>query len=143
MPPANFSEGRTPRSPLAALNTLAPAAHALLRAGSGLLFLQHGLMKLFGWLGGTRVELASMLGVAGILEFVGGILLIVGLFTRPVAIVLTVQMVVAYLTAHLPRGGWPVENQGELALLYALIFIFLATHGAGPYSVDAARHHRP
>lgn len=140
MPPANGHNGR---SPLDRLTTLGPAAHALLRAGAGLLFLQHGLMKLFGWLGGTRVDLASMLGVAGILEFVGGILLIVGFATRPVAIVLAAQMAVAYLIAHLPRGGWPIENEGELALLYALIFVFLATHGAGPYSVDAARRHRP
>lgn len=142
MPPANSSEGRTPRSPLAALSTLAPATHALLRVGTGLLFLQHGLMKLFGWFGGTQVQLTSMMGVAGILEFVGGILLIVGLFTRPVAIILAGEMAVAYLIAHHPRGGWPIENEGELALLYALIFAYLATHGAGPYSVDAARRHR-
>ena len=118
---------------------LTAPAHALLRIGAGLLFLQHGLQKIFGLLGGPTVPLASLLGVAGILELVGGVLLIVGLWTRPVAFVLMGEMLVAFLIAHLPRGGWPVQNGGELPLLYAVVFVFLATAGAGPASIDQTR----
>jgi putative oxidoreductase len=118
--------------------TAADVTHVALRIGAGLLFLQHGLQKLFGLLGGTPVPLASQMGVAGILEFVGGILVVVGLWTRPVSVVLTLEMLVAFFMAHAPRGGWPVQNRGELPLLFALIFLFLAGRGAGPVSVDAA-----
>jgi putative oxidoreductase len=111
-------------------------AHALLRIGSGLLFLQHGLQKLFGLLGGSAVPVGSLLGLAGILETVGGVLLVVGLWTRPVAFVLMGQMLTAFLIAHLPKGGWPIQNGGELPLLYAVVFAFLATAGASPASVD-------
>ncbi|HEX9821469.1 MAG TPA: DoxX family protein [Methylomirabilota bacterium] len=113
------------------------AAQALLRAGAGVLFLQHGLQKVFGSLGGTAVPLASMLGIAGLLELVGGALLILGLWTRPVALVLAIEMLAAFVIAHLPRGGWPIQNGGELPLLYALVFLFLAARGGGPLSVDA------
>jgi putative oxidoreductase len=106
--------------------TVADAAYLLLRAGAGLLFMLHGLQKLFGLFGGTVVPLASRLGVAGALELVGGLLLVFGLFTRPVALVLAGEMVVAYVVAHLPRGVIPLQNGGEVALLYALIFIVLA-----------------
>jgi putative oxidoreductase len=115
-----------------------PAAHALLRVGAGLLFMQHGLQKLFGFFGGQTVPLASQLGVAGILELVGGVLIVVGLFTRPVAAILALEMLAAIAIAHLPRGGAPIQNGAELPLLYALIFIFLAVAGPGPYSVDAS-----
>jgi putative oxidoreductase len=118
---------------------LADSAHALLRVGAGLLFLQHALQKLFGLLGGTPVALSSMMGAAGIIELVGGALLVLGLWTRPVAFVLAGEMAAAFLIAHLPRGGWPIQNGGELPLLYVLIFLFLAAAGAGPASVDAAR----
>ncbi len=116
----------------------ADVTHVALRLGAGLLFLQHGLQKLFGLLGGKPVPLASQMGVAGLLEFVGGILLVVGLLTRPVSVVLTLEMLVAFFMAHAPRGGWPVQNGGELPLLFALIFLFMAGHGAGPLSLDAA-----
>ena len=118
-------------------------AHALLRIGAGLLFLQHGLQKMFGMLGGfggtpgATAPLASLMGAAGILEVAGGMLLVLGLWTRPVAFVLLGQMLVAFLVAHLPRGGWPIENGGELPLLFALVFTFIAAAGAGPASVDA------
>jgi putative oxidoreductase len=115
---------------------VADLVHTILRIGAGLLFLQHGLQKLFGLLGGNQAALASRLGVAGILEFFGGILLVIGLATRPVAGVLLLEMLAAYAIAHLPRGAVPVQNGGELALLYALIFAFLAVAGAGPFSVD-------
>ena len=122
---------------------LAANAHALLRIGAGLLFLQHGLQKLFGLLGGTQVPLASMLGAAGIIELVGATLLVLGLWTRPVALVLAGEMLAAFVIAHLPRGGWPIQNGGELPLLYVLVFLFLAAAGAGPASVDAARRPGP
>src|ERR671915_1206104 len=101
--------------------------HALLRIVTGLMFWQHGAQKLFGWLGGEQVtDLASMAGVAGVLEVVGGILIIIGLLTRPVAFLLSGEMAVAYFIAHFPNGFWPIENQGEPAALFSFIFLFLA-----------------
>jgi putative oxidoreductase len=117
--------------------SLASITHATLRIGAALLFMEHGLQKMFGLLGGNVVPLNSQLGVAGVLELVGGIMLALGLLTRPVAIVLMVEMIVAYFTAHAPRGIWPVRNGGELALLYALVFAFFAANGPGPLSVDS------
>ena len=124
-----------------------PAALAVLRIGAGLLFMQHGLQKLFGMFGGfggtpgATAPLDSLMGVAGILELVGGALLVAGLFVRPVALILAIEMVVAYFKSHLPQGAVPIQNGGELALLYALVFAFLAARGAGPASVDARRLH--
>jgi putative oxidoreductase len=119
---------------------LGGATHALLRIGAGILFFQHGAQKLLGWFGGVgdgaTVQLFSLLGLAGALELVGGLLLVIGIFVRPLAFVLAIEMVVAYAKAHMPQGGWPVENGGELALLYALVFAFFAAHGAGPLSLD-------
>ena len=118
-------------------------AVTLLRIVTGILFWQHGAQKLFGWLGGQQVEgLASMMGVAGILEFFGAILVILGLFTRPVAFLLSGQMAVAYFMAHAPNALWPAQNQGELAALFSFVFLFFAAHGAGPYSVDAMLQRR-
>jgi putative oxidoreductase len=116
--------------------------HAILRLGAGVLFMEHGLQKLFGMFGGIgtsggTVPLASQLGVAGLLETVGGALLILGLLTQPVAIMLAAEMIIAFAIAHAPQGGWPIQNQGELALLYAAIFVFLAGNGAGALSLDA------
>jgi putative oxidoreductase len=119
--------------------TLATAAHVVLRIGAGLLFFEHGTQKLFGFPGGTPVPLFSMFGVAGLIELVGGALIVVGLLTRPVAAVLTVQMVAAYVIGHLPQGAWPILNDGEEALLYVVIFAFLAANGAGAVSVDVWR----
>jgi putative oxidoreductase len=116
---------------------LADATHVVLRVGAGLLFMQHGVQKVFGLLGGKAVPLGSLMGVAGVLELVGGALLVLGLLARPVAFLLAGEMAVAYLMAHLPRGGWPVQNGGEPALLFALTFLFLVGHGAGPLSLDA------
>jgi len=129
---------------------LGRATHAFLRIMAGLLFMQHGLQKLFGLFGGmggpgVTAPLMSLMGVAGVLEFAGGILLVLGLLTRPVAAVLLFEMIYAFATVHAPQGGAPIQNQGELALLYASIFMFLMGAGAGPFSVDAwvpvARHH--
>ena len=127
--------------PVHARINIASATHALLRIGAAILFFQHGAQKLLGWFGGIdqaggTVPLFSLFGAAGVLELVGGVLLVVGLFVRPVAAILVVEMIVAYFHSHMPQGGWPVQNQGELALLYALVFAFLAAHGAGPLSLD-------
>lgn len=125
----------------------APLAQAVLRIGAGLLFMQHGAQKLFGWLGGAggsgaSVELFSQMGFAGALEFFGGALVVLGLFTRPVAAVLALLMVAAYFIGHAPQGGFPIENRGELALLYALVFGFLAAGGPGAWSLDGRRARR-
>lgn len=115
--------------------------HGLFRIAVGALFLQHGLQKLLGFFGGMDgagavAPLASLMGAAGILEGLGGMLLIVGLVTRPVAVVLLLEMLTAYGMVHLPLGGWPIRNQGELALLYASAFLFLAGSGPGALSLD-------
>jgi putative oxidoreductase len=119
-------------------------AHALLRIGAGLLYMQHGAQKLFGMFGGMgpnggTVPLVSEFGLAGVLEFFGGLLIVLGLLTRPVALVLACEMVVAFFQVHFPQGGWPIQNKGELPLLFMLIWLFLAGNGAGPFSLDARR----
>ena len=123
---------------------LTDSTHAVFRIGVGLLFMLHGLQK-FGLIGGKApVALNSLMGVAGILELGGGALIVAGLLTRPVAVVLALEMVAAYFMAHHPKGGWPLQNGGELPLLYAVSFVFLAAHGAGRWSIDAAlRRARP
>lgn len=114
------------------------ATFMLLRVVAGLLFAQHGAQKLFGWFGGRQVtDLLSQLGVAGVLELVGGLLIAIGLLTRPVAFVLAGEMAVAYFLQHASRGFWPILNRGEPAVLYCFIFLFFAAHGGGSYSLDA------
>ena len=141
---SSTSDAAYARSPSGALASLAPATHALLRIGAGLLFMQHGLQTLFGWFGGmgapgATVPLVSQMGLGGVIESFGGLLLVLGLFTRPAAAVMALEMLVAYFQAHLPRGAWPIQNGGELPLLYLLIFLFLVGHGAGPASLDSRR----
>ena len=122
---------------------LGPVTHALLRIGAGLLFMEHGAQKLFGMFGGfggtpgATAPLASQMGLAGVLEFFGGLLLALGLLTRPVAFLLAGEMAVAFFQAHFPRGGVPMQNGGELPLLYSLVFLYLFGNGPGPYSVDS------
>jgi putative oxidoreductase len=121
--------------------TLAGATHTVLRIGAGLLFFLHGAPKLLGWFGGMGpegggAELVSLMGLAGIFEVFGGILIVLGLLTRPVAILLALEMVTAYFYAHAPRGPIPYANGGELALLYMGVWIFLAGNGPGPVSLD-------
>jgi putative oxidoreductase len=115
------------------------AIYALLRIVAGLVFAQHGAQKLFGVLGGQAMPLASQMGLAGLIEFVGGLLIGVGLFASPVAFLASGQMAWAYFQAHFPRGFWPVQNGGEQAVLYCFIFLFVAATGAGKWSVDALR----
>ena len=112
-------------------------SHNALRIVAGLLFAQHGAQKLFGVLGRDAVDsLGSLMGLAGIIEFFGGVLIAAGLFTRPVAFIACGQMAVAYFMAHVPQGFWPILNGGELAAFYCFTWLFFFTHGPGRYSVD-------
>ncbi len=137
----------TPTSPLAA--RLGDIVLSAARVVFGLSLATHGAQKLFGWLtdpaagGGGRPPLASLPGVAGVLEFFGGLLLAAGLFTRPVAFVLSGLMAVAYFKAHAPRGFWPILNRGEPAVLYCFAFLVFWALGPGRYSVDGLVRRRP
>ena len=116
---------------------------AILRIVTGLAFMTHGLPKLFGWLGGfggpgEAAELMSRFGVAGVLETFGGLLIVFGLFTRPVAFLLAGEMAVAYFWIHSGFSDpWWWTNGGEKAMLFSFIFLFFSAWGAGPFSVDA------
>jgi putative oxidoreductase len=113
------------------------AAQGIMRIVVGFLFMTHGGQKLFAWFGADQsVELLSSRGVAGVLEFFGGIMIALGLFTRPVAFILSGQMAVAYFWMHAPRGLWPWVNRGELAAIYSFVFLFLAAAGGGSFSLD-------
>jgi len=111
---------------------------SLLRIMSGLLLLQHGTTKYLNFPVGpmNNASPTTMGGAAGIFELVGGVLLIIGLFTRPVAFILSGMCAVAYYWAHAGRGFFPLLNQGELAALYAFVFLYLAAAGGGAWSVD-------
>jgi putative oxidoreductase len=115
-----------------------PHALSVLRIISGLLFLEHGTSKFLGFPHVERVpDALSMPGVGGMFELVGGALMVIGLFTRPVAFLLCGEMAVAYFYAHAPRAFFPVINGGDAAVLYCFIFLYLVFAGAGPWSVDA------
>jgi putative oxidoreductase len=117
----------------------APRALSVLRIITAFLFIAHGAQKLFGFLAPDTWKAAptfSRIWVAGALEFVGGLLLLVGLFTRPVAFILSGLMAVAYFMAHAPQGFWPLQNKGELAVLYSFVFLYLAVAGGGEWSLD-------
>ena len=126
------------------LSSHTPKALAVLRIVTAFLFVQHGTAKFFGVPHVAmfdQFQPMSILGVAGVLEVAGGLLLMVGLFTRPVAFVLCGFMAVAYFTAHAPRGNVlsPILNQGELAIMFCFVFLLLFVAGAGAWSIDAAR----
>ncbi|OLE54906.1 MAG: DoxX family protein [Acidobacteria bacterium 13_1_20CM_3_53_8] len=119
-----------------------PRLLSILRIVTALLFMEHGAQKLFGFpapMQGGAPPLMSMFGVSGILEFFGGLLILLGLFTRPVALILAGEMAVAYFMVHAPGGLWPLLNRGELAVLYCFIFLYLVFAGAGEWSVDRLR----
>src|SRR5688572_19268830 len=122
------------------LTQWSPRALSVLRIVVALLFMAHGSQKLFGAPGappgGTTPPLLSLMGLAGVLEFFGGLLILMGLFTRPVAFILSGMMAVAYFMVHAPRGSLPIVNQGELAVLYCFIFLYFAVSGGGSWSVD-------
>jgi putative oxidoreductase len=120
--------------------TARSVTYALLRVVTGLMFWQHGAQKLFGWLDGRQVQdMTSLFGLAGVLEFFGGILIILGLFTRPVAFILSGEMAFAYFMVHAPQGLWPIQNRGEVVVLFCFTYLFFAAHGAGRYSLDGLR----
>lgn len=118
--------------------TWSPRLLAALRIVAALVFFSHGVSKLFG-IPAFAYPLTPLLYAAAGLELVGGALLIVGLFVRPVAFVLSGMMAIAYFTAHLPQGFYPVANGGEAALLYCFIFLYLAAAGGGAWSIDSSR----
>jgi putative oxidoreductase len=123
-----------------ALGRFAPYFYVLLRVVAGLAFAQHGAQKLFGVLGAQQaVALASQRGLAGVIEFVGGIMIALGLFTTPVAFIASGEMAWAYFQAHLPRNFWPIQNGGELAVLYCFIFLYISAVGSGKLSIDSIR----
>lgn len=108
----------------------------LLRLFAGLLFACHGAQKLFGALGGNQAA-SPLMWVAGFVEFFGGLLIAVGLLTQVAAFLAAGQMAVAYAMAHMPQGFWPIQNGGELALLYLFIFLFVLARGGGRFSLDS------
>lgn len=114
---------------------------AALRIASGLLLVQHGTAKLFGFPGGERasIDLNTLVGWSGPIEFVGGMLIILGLFTRPAAFILSGFMAVAYFMVHAPRGLFPLLNGGELAALYSFVFLYLFVAGPGLFALDRRR----
>jgi len=113
--------------------------YALVRIFAGFMFLQHGAQKLFGVLGSDgAVTLGSKMGAAGVIEFGGGLLILLGLFTSWAAFLASGMMAVAYFTVHFPRGFWTVENGGELAVLYCFVFLYLASKGDGELSLGKA-----
>lgn len=120
------------------LSSFAPTMQGIFRIGVGLLFMQHGAQKLFGLLGGSQVEsFFSLMGLAGVLEFFGGLLVVLGLLSRSVSGLLALEMVIAYFMAHAPNGVFPIqEGGGELALLFALSFALVAVIGPGRYKLD-------
>lgn len=120
----------------------APYLLSVLRIVAAFLFMQVGTAKLFAFPGavmpgGGTVAVTSLLGVAGILESFGGLLLLAGLFTRPVAFILSGEMAVAYFYGHASHGLWPVLNQGAPAIFYCFLFLYFSAVGAGPWSLDA------
>jgi len=122
------------------LGRVAPFLYALLRIVAGLAWAQHGAQKLFGVLGAKQaVEITSQLGLAGIIEFVGGLLIALGLFTTPVAFVASGEMAWAYFQRHAPQGLFPIQNGGELAVLYCFIFLYVSAVGSGKLSIDSIR----
>ena len=123
----------------------APQLLSTLRIIAAFLFTQYGTAKLLAFPGavmpgGGTASLTSLAGIAGLLEMVGGGLLLIGLFTRPVAFILSGEMAVAYFKGHAPQGFWPVLNQGSPAIFFCFLWLYVSAAGPGPWSLDALRH---
>lgn len=126
------------RSLARSLDRLAPYVLSILRIMAALLFLEHGLSKLFGFPSPmTPPPFLTMEWFAAIIEFAGGILVTLGLFTRAAAFIMSGQMAVGYFIFHAPQGFYPYLNHGELAVMYCFVFLYLVFAGAGPWSLDA------
>ena len=125
------------------MNRVRSITFFLLRVVSGLLFLQAGGVKIFDWFGGVPAQfgghppMMSQTWIGGVLELYGGTAILLGLFTQPVAFILSGEMAVAYFQFHQPNGFWPVQNHGEPAVLFCFLFLLFAAHGAGKWSLDA------
>jgi putative oxidoreductase len=127
------------------LSRYEPQLLGLLRIVAGLLFLAHGVVKLFGFPPGAQPgqqELLSLMGIGGIIELVAGTLIMLGLFTRPAAFVAAGEMAVAYWMFHAPRGFYPVANEGDAAILYCFFFLYLVARGPGAWSLEGSRRRR-
>jgi putative oxidoreductase len=124
-----------------AVSKYAPYLYGLLRVVAGLLFACHGSQKLFGVFGGigeppgTSMPLFSLMGFAGCIELIGGLLIALGVLTSFAAFIASGEMAFAYFTQHFPRGFWPIQNGGELAVLYCFLFLYIAANGAGMWGV--------
>ena len=122
-------------------NRTTQIADFLLRVVAGLLFMQAGGMKLFGWFGGmpggAPLPVMSQIWIGGVLECFGGLAIMLGLLTQPVAFILSGEMAVAYWQFHAPHGAWPIQNHGEPAVLLCFIFLYIAARGGGDWSLDA------
>ena len=123
------------------LGKYAETLFALMRIVVGFLYLCHGGQKLFGWFGAEKAAEPLMV-VAGVIEFVGGLLVMIGLLTSFAAFLASGEMAVAYFMVHAPHSIWPIVNHGELAAVYAFVFLYIAAHGPGRLSVDAMRRGR-
>jgi putative oxidoreductase len=123
------------------LNPWAPKVLSILRIVAALLFVEHGAMKLFSFPApmGMPLELFSLIGLAGILEFFGGLILAIGLFSRAIAFVLSGEMAFAYFMEHFPKSFFPALNMGDGAILFCFIFSYIVFAGPGPWSADAIR----
>ncbi len=122
------------------LNRYSPYVYALLRIIAGLMFALHGAQKLFGWPGDKpAVAIASLMGLAGLIEAIGGLMIALGLLAGWAAFIASGEMAVAYFMAHAPHSFFPTLNQGEVPVLYCFLFLYIATQGSGVWSVDALR----
>ncbi len=127
---------------MAGIQSFEPYARSVMRVVAGFTFSLHGFQKLFGLFGGMgamgpRAHFPTLPWLAGVLECFGGVLILVGLFTSPVAFILSGEMAVGYFMFHFPRGFWPIKNGGELAVLYCFLYLYLFVAGGGPLSADA------
>jgi putative oxidoreductase len=120
------------------LGRFAPQIYALMRIVVGVLFLCHGAQKIFGVMGGKPVDYGSMMGLAGFIELIGGLLVAIGFLTGYAAFISSGEMAAAYFMAHAPQAPLPIQNQGELAVLYCFVFLYIAARGGGAWSVDGA-----
>ena len=127
------------------MKSLTPYLLSVLRLAAAFVYVAHGTQKMFGVPGHpfhAPVFAMTMMGAAGVIETIGGMLMLLGLFTRPVAFILSGQMAVAFFTQHWPRGFWPINNGGELAVVFCFLWLFFSAAGPGPISFDALRGRR-
>lgn len=124
------------------MSAWSPRVLSLVRIVTAFLFMQHGSQKLFGFPAPQRYpfDLFSLSGIAGVLELFGGLLVLIGLLTRPTAFLLSGLMAFAYFIAHAPQGFWPLLNGGELAIMFCFVFLYLSAAGGGEWSLDRLRH---